>query len=443
MQVEANGAFEERLSNLQSQIDQLRHSPSADPPSLERRLAALTDIGGEILRRWAATSNRHAAAVAQLEAHLQALSGAGAQLQNDTEQRLADLEKIIQQEWDALRQLHEAPVRQLVEQAANLTEVCIATANSAQHGFDRAEARLAAMESALQRTTSELTAHVQTLLNEVRALTPASRQLPGETPSWPLQDVTRLHQQLRDNPAAGPAGPRALPEATPSQRPPSTFEPVDSIPDSTPAVAGTYRTSTPQAGLPRAALVAVLVLLVAGGALVWRLERDMGAAAARVDESQRQLRLAADEATREMNKRQEEASRQLAVAEELAGRAQRISDVLAAPDLVRYALVGREALATASGQMLWSRSRGYVFSASGIPAAPHDGTYQMWLLTRTGAISGGTFVPDANGRVTLVDSPKIPPPMLGAIVTIEPKGGSGAPSGEPMLARATPPPEVP
>ena len=162
-----------------------------------------------------------------------------------------------------------------------------------------------------------------------------------------------------------------------------------------------------------------------------------------MDESQRQLRLAADEATREMNKRQEEASRQLAVAEELAGRAQRISDVLAAPDLVRYALVGREALATASGQMLWSRSRGYVFSASGIPAAPQDGTYQMWLLTRTGAISGGTFAPDANGRVTLVDSPKIPPPMLGAIVTIEPKGGSGTPSGEPMLARAAPPPEVP
>lgn len=169
----------------------------------------------------------------------------------------------------------------------------------------------------------------------------------------------------------------------------------------------------------------------------------MRAAAARVDETQRQLALAADNATREMSRRQEEASRQLAVAEELAGRAQKISDVLAAPDLVRYALVGREGLATASGQMLWSRSRGYVFSASGIPDPPQDGTYQMWLLTRGGAVSGGTFTPDANGRVTLVDSPKIPPPMLGAIVTIEPKGGSGTPSGEPMLARAAPPPAVP
>jgi len=442
MQVEANGAFEERLSSLQTQIDQLRHTSSGDPPSLERRLAALTDIGAEILRRWAATANRHAAAVAQLETHLQELSGTGEALHKDTERRLADLEKIIQQEWDSLRQLHEAPVRQLVEQAANLTEVCIATANAAQHGFDRAEARLAAMESAFQQTTSELTAQVQTLLHEIRTLSPASRQLPGETPSWPLEDVTRLHQQLRDGPVSGPAGPRALPEASAPQRPPSTFELADGIPDNTPAV-DTSGTTMARSGLGRAVIVAALVLLIVGGGLVWRLDRNMSAAAARAEESQRQLRLAADEATREMTRRQEEASRQLAAAEELAGRAQKVSDVLAAPDLVRYALVGRDGLVTASGQMLWSRSRGYVFSASGIPAPPQDGTYQMWLLTRTGAVSGGTFTPDANGRVTLVDSPQIPPPMLGAMVTIEPKGGSGTPSGEPMLARAAPPPTVP
>jgi hypothetical protein len=332
-------------------------------------------------------------------------------------------------------------VRQLVEQAANLTEVCIATANSAQHGFDRAEARLAAMESAFQRTTSELTTQVQTLLHEIRTLSPAARQLPGETPSWPLEDVTRLHQQLRDGPVSAPAAPRALPEATAPQRPPSTFEPADDIADNTPPAVMTD--TTPRWGLPRAVFVAALVLLIAGGGLAGWFERNMRASAARAEESQRQLLLAAEQATREMTKRQEEASRQLAVAQELAGRAQKISDVLAAPDLVRYALVGRDGLVTASGQMLWSRSRGYVFSASGIPAPPQDGTYQMWLLTRTGAVSGGTFTPDANGRVTLVDSPQIPPPMLGAMVTIEPKGGSGTPSGEPMLARAAPPPAAP
>jgi hypothetical protein len=64
----------------------------------------------------------------------------------------------------------------------------------------------------------------------------------------------------------------------------------------------------------------------------------------------------------------------------------------------------------------------------------------MWLLTRGGAINGGTFVPDAAGRVTIADSPKVPPPMLGAIVTVEPKGGSATPSGEPLLARVPLPP---
>jgi hypothetical protein len=400
MQVEANGAFEERLSSLQSQIDQLRQTSLGDSPSLERRLAALTDIGAEILRRWAATANRHATAVAQFETHLQALSGAGSQLHKDTEQRLADLEKIVQREWDALRQLHEAPVRQLVEQAANLTEVSIATANSAQHGFDRAEARLAAMESALQRTTSELTAQVQTLLHEIRALAPTSRQLSGETPSWPLDDVTRLHQQLRDGSEAPAAQPLALPAAAAGsvERRSPTFEPAENVAENTAPVTASVG-AIPRSLLRSPVLAAALVVLIAGGGLVWRLERDMRASAARADESQRQLRLAAEEATREMNKRQEEAARQLEAAGELAMRAQKISDVLAAPDLVRYPLVGRDALSTASGQMLWSRSRGYVFSASGIPAPPIDGTYQMWLLTRTGAVSGGTFTPDANGRV--------------------------------------------
>lgn len=426
--MDANGAIDARV-------------PSAEPASLERRLSALTDIGTEILRRWAATANRHAAAVAQLERHVQELGGAGAQLQKDTEQRLSDLEKIIQQEWDALRQLHEAPVRQLVEQAANLTEVCIATSNSAQHGFDRAEARLAAMESTIERTTAELTAQVQTLVNQMRTLAPPSRQLPGDTPSWPLDDVTRLHQQLRDTAGSDQSGQRLLSDGDPTPRPRSTFEPAENVPENTSPVAG--GTAVTRMGLPRSVLAAALVVLVVGGGLVWRLERDMRASAVRADESQRQLRLAADTATQEMGRRQEEASRQLAAAEQLAGRAQKISDVLAAPDLVRYSLVGRDALSTAYGQMLWSRSRGYVFSASGIPAPPQDETYQMWLLTGAGAISGGTFAPDANGRVTLVDSPKIPPRMLGAMVTIEPKGGSGTPSGEPMLARATPPPETP
>ena len=440
MQVETNGGLEERLSTLQAQIEHLRRTSTSDPRVVEQRLARLTDVGAESLKRWSATADRHAAAVSQFEAHLRELSDAGTQLQKDASQRLADLERMIQQEWDALRHLHETPVKQLVEQATNLTEVCVATANSAQYGFDRAEARLAAIETDFQRSASELTREIQTVLAEIRNLSPTQRQLAAEPPSWPLDDVTRLHRQLRESPETDATALRALPEASfPAEaRPAASFERGGPAPEDQTTVS--VGESPGRRGLARAALAAGVVLLVAAGVFVWRLERDVRASAARVDESQRQLRLTTDAAARQIAQKQDEAARELAAAQQLATRAQTIGDVLAAPDLIRYPLQGRDALASASGQMLWSRSRGFVFSASGVPAPPRDSTYQMWLLTRGGAVSGGTFVPDSGGRVTLADTPKVPPPMLGAIVTMEPKGGSDTPSGEPLLARVPLPP---
>lgn len=441
MQVETNGGLEERLSTLQAQIEHLRRTSASDPRVVEQRLARLTEVGAEILNRWSATADRHAAAVSQFEAHLRELSDAGTQLQKDASQRLGDLERIIQQEWDALRQVHEAPVKQLVEQAANLTEVSIATANSAQHGLDRAEARLSAIETDFHRSASELTREIQTVLAELRNFAPiAQRQLAAETPAWPLDDVTRLHRQLRETPGTDAPALRALPEASVVTEPRAAVDVEQASTATEDALSIGSGGEARGRGWGRAALVAGIVLLVAAGAFVWRLERDMRASAARVDESQRQMRLAADATARQLAEKQNEATRELAAAQELATRAQTIGDVLAAPDLIRYPLQGRDALASASGQMLWSRSRGFVFSASGVPAPPQNATYQMWLLTRGGAVSGGTFVPDSGGRVTLADTPRVPPPMLGAIVTMEPKGGSVTPSGEPLLARAPIPP---
>src|SRR6185295_12485237 len=99
MQVETNGGLEERLATLQAQIEHLRRTSTGDPRLLEQRLTRLTDVGAEILTRWSTTADRHAAAVSQFEAHLRELSDAGTQLQKDASQRLADLERIIQQEW--------------------------------------------------------------------------------------------------------------------------------------------------------------------------------------------------------------------------------------------------------------------------------------------------------------------------------------------------------
>ena len=428
--------LEQRVASLQEQIEHLRRTTDRRP--LEERLVTLTEFGAAILKRWAVTADRHAAAVGQFESQLRALGDTGSQLQEDASQRLQQLEHIIQQEWDSLRLIHEVPVKQLVEQAASLTEVCIATANSAQHGFDRAEARLTALESEFHRSTSELTREVQNAVAELRSLSQnRARQLPGETPAWPLEDVTRLHSQLRDTQGVHVSEPRALPVAREPQtapaapaEPPSTAAPPAVSPFSPLVAADPPKTR-------RLALIAgAVLLLILAGAFAWRLESQIRASAERLNETQRELRETTETAARQINETQVQANRAISAAQELTARAQMISDVLAAPDLIRFPLVGRDSLESATGQVLWSRSRGiFVFSASGLPAPPQDSTYQVWLLTRTGAVSVATFDPDSGGRATVTATPKVPP-LVGAMVTMEHKGGNATPSGEPLLTRA-------
>src|SRR5262249_42742235 len=95
-----------------------------------------------------------------------------------------------------------------------------------------------------------------------------------------------------------------------------------------------------------------------------------------------------------------DAAAQIEIARGAASRAQITSDVLAAPDLIRFNLIGTDPAARASAQLLFSRSRGMVFSGSHLssPAAGH--VYQVWLLTASDAVSAGTIAPDDSGRLT-------------------------------------------
>jgi len=427
--------LEQRVSSLQEQIQHLRRTTDRRP--LEERRITLTEFGAAILKRWAVTADRHAAAVSQFEAHLHALGDTGSRLQEDTSQRLEQLEQIIQQEWDSLRLIHEVPVKQLVAQAASLTEVCIATANSAQHGFDRAEARLAALESEFHRSTSELTREVQNAVAELRGLSQnRARQLPGEAAAWPLEDVTRLHSQLRDTQGVHVTEPRALTAPEPQTGPAAPADPPNiATPTAVSPFSRLVAADPPKAR--RLALIAcAALLLIFAGWFGWRLENQVRASAERLNETQRQLRETTETAARQINETQVQANRAISAAQELTTRAQMISDVLAAPDLIRFPLVGQDSLESATGQVLWSRSRGiFVFSASGLPTPPQDSTYQVWMLTRTGAVSVATFDPDSGGRATVTATPKVPP-LVGAMVTMERKGGNDTPSGEPLLTRA-------
>ena len=95
----------------------------------------------------------------------------------------------------------------------------------------------------------------------------------------------------------------------------------------------------------------------------------------------------------------------------------------------------------ARGQVLWSRSRCVVFSGSWVPEAPSGSTYQLWLLTNSGAVSVGLAKPDSEGRVSLATDtvPSIPRPVVGVVLTLEPSSGVPAPSGAPVLSYRAPP----
>ena len=190
--------LEQRLLNLQWQLDRLWQAAEGNVQSVEQRLAGMADQYADNLKRWAVTAERHSRTVTQLESYVAEWKDANSRIQQDTFQRLRELETVIQHESDALKKIHEQPVKELREQAANLTEVCIATASVARQGFDRAEARLASFEEDVHLILGEFGRDLQSVLAEMKARPGHQARLDG-APPWSLDDVTRLHSQLRES----------------------------------------------------------------------------------------------------------------------------------------------------------------------------------------------------------------------------------------------------
>jgi Anti-sigma-K factor rskA len=439
--------LDQRLSELQAQIDQLTSSlnvwfqTQARMQPAEHRLAQLTDRCGEIINQWTAVGTRHEQVVGELETRVNELTALQTRIQHDASGRIHDLEQVVEHEWSALRHIHEEPVRELRTQAASLTDVCLAAANATQRGLERSEARLALLESDLHREMRELSREVQQAVAELRSrpVRQPDSVTDGVSP-WPLEGVMRLHGRFRES-ADASGGALAL--QTPGELGTAATAVVDQLPVVPHVLSDRINSLERRARRNWRLGLLVLTLGVAGaGALIWRLERQVGAAAARVSEAEHQAQIATDEANRRIAAVRDDAAHQVATANETALKAQTISDVLAAPDLVRYNLVGGNEGARFSAQALWSRSRGFVFSASRLPQPAAGSTYQIWLSTAGQPVSGGVFVPDASGRITLATDtpPRVPRPVLNVFVTIEPRGGRQTPSGATLLTRPSPPP---
>jgi len=439
--------FDQRLADLEAQIDRLsltlhrwRETQDHLQP-MERRLSTLTEQCTAILEQWAATGERHAHVVGELEARLSGWSDVEERLQRDAAWRFQALERTIEHEWASLRHLHEEPAKQLQAQAESLTELCVTAAGSAQTGLERAEARLALLETDLHRRMTDLSRDVHAAIAELRQRADPSA-LKGPSNPWPLEEVTRLHNELREigggrggaqvvdhPPVDGSTG--LVPRGGPS---PFGGQPAPA-PDA--EAADTASAAIDKKWRAVIAVMVVAVLVAAGFAVSFYRQAD--SAVARASEAQQHAEHAATAADQRIEAARQDAAQQIARAHDTASKAQVTSDVLAASDLIRFNLVGGDPAARFTGQLLWSRSSGVVFSASRMPAPSAGSIYQIWLRTNAQPVSVGTFTPDATGRATVAldAAPAVPRPVTGVMVTLEPApNGSPAPSTRVVLARA-------
>ena len=427
-----------RPADLQAQIDDLRlalldwrRSREHSQPT-EDRLAQITLQCARMVDTWQDMERRRSGSIASFDPS----RGVENRLHQTTGERLRALERAIEHEWNTLPQGRDEMSRQLGEHAASLGDTR-ATANLTLRGLAGVETRLTALEQDLQAGMAQLSRELQSVVAELRNA--QSPRQPGTPSAFPLESVMRIHDELREsdtapNPAqeALKAGAvRALPEAT--EMTTALTARVESLERAVSSVA--EATDLPRSGWrPLYSIIGMLVVIAAVALFgLWmqrRVDARLSDAAQRVEAAERQ-RDATTAAIRA------EAARDVADARESAAQAQIVSNVLAAPDLVRYWLTGVDGNSRAYAQVLFSRSRGLVFSASRLEPAGAGRTYQLWLLTAGEPVNAGLITPDSAGRVTFAtDVPlTVPSRLTGALVTAESTGGAAAPSGDRALVR--------
>jgi hypothetical protein len=395
-----------------------------DDPNLDQRLS-----------RFEAQLDRFSLALHQWQQ--QARLSPPSALSANVDQRIRSLEETLDREAVALRRLHEEPLKELHAHAAALKEICAAAAVSV-NGLDQAESRLAAMQADVHMHLTDLSRTLQTLVADLRGGPSTALATQSSAAAWPLERIVHLHDELRRTTGDGEPGPASDAEAASEPGPHSR---ADSDVSGTPAdqplsLLRRFPNSGRGAWYIGGAVIAAAALVFA---VERQLDRRLNEATDRVAAAERQAMAATQLANKEVVVARQEANRQIAQARESAQRAEIVGAILTAPDLIRFTLASAS-VDRSSAQLLWSRTRGLVLSASRLPAAPPDTMYQLWLKTSAESVSAGVFVPDAIGRATLVTDvpPKIVGPIVGAEVTVEPSGGGSVPSGRALLVRYPP-----
>jgi hypothetical protein len=130
---------------------------------------------------------------------------------------------------------------------------------------------------------------------------------------------------------------------------------------------------------------------------------------------------------------------QVAVHRSRADVAEERNTILTAADTRLINLSGKEKAPNAAGKAYWSPSRGLVFTASNLPQPPPGQQYQLWVIppgAGSAPVSAGMLDLDPTGSATRVGGAPSSLPVAAVAVSLEPAGGSPAPTGAIVLVGA-------
>jgi hypothetical protein len=277
----------------------------------------------------------------------------------------------------------DLPIHTFEQKATALLDSYAAATRAAEDVLRRAEARLESFDRGTARLISVAT-------DEIRRAVTAVHGTPGSEPTTPQDDGLA-----------------------------SVTDPT--LPMAAPRARGT------------SALVVLTVSLAVYAAYLHYRTSEAEAKAASAGQAAAETRQLVEKQTTAALERTERATREALTS---AAEAKRMVAIMAAPDARRLSVFGKGAAPAASGQAMWSRSRGALVTASDLPQPAAGGVYQVWIDTSEGPLSLGFAVPDAQGRlsVTFDIPPQLPGSILGLLITREPPGGSTAPQGPVVLS---------
>lgn len=117
-------------------------------------------------------------------------------------------------------------------------------------------------------------------------------------------------------------------------------------------------------------------------------------------------------------------------------QAQDLINTLTSPESKRITLAPVKAQPQPQGKAYYLSGSGHlIFLANNLAPVPANKVYELWLIPSKGSpLPAGLFQPDSRGTATIVN-----PPLPAGVeakafaITIEPAGGSPAPTSEPIM----------